>query len=367
MPSIADTIRGFQTTPLHGLGTKPSPRLEPLVDFGTNPGALNGWLQVPDAGRDLALVVVLHGCTQTAAGYALGSGWSDLAERFGFAALFPEQQRANNPNLCFNWFLEGDTRRDTGEALSIRQMIGAVAARHSIDPGRVFVTGLSAGGAMAGVMLATYPELFAGGSIIAGLPFAAATNVSQAWERMRGHGHATPQAAGAALRRASPHAGPWPRVTIWHGDADRTVDVVNADAIVGQWLAVHDLASVPDRTELVDGQQHRLWLDRGGGIAVEEYRIAGLGHGAPLRTQGAESCGRAGAYMLEAGISSTWRQAERWGLMQGVPASASTFAIDPPAPAPAPVRAVADRASVGVAATIERALRLAGLMPGRNG
>ena len=193
MASISETIRRFQVGAAGGLGDagSPSGRLAPLTGFGTNPGALDGWFYAPEATADMALVVVLHGCTQNAAGYDLGSGWSDLAERYGFAVLFPEQRRANNSNLCFNWFAAEDNRRDTGEALSIRQMIGVLVARQLIDQERIFVTGLSAGGAMTAVMLATYPELFAGGSIIAGLPYGVAASVPQAMERMRGAGHGT--------------------------------------------------------------------------------------------------------------------------------------------------------------------------------
>ena len=101
-----------------------------------------------------ALVVVLHGCTQTAAGYDLGAGWSTLAERYGFVLLLPEQTPANNPKTCFNWFLPGDTARDRGEALSIRQMIEKTIGAHGVDRKRVFITGLSAGGAMTAAMLA---------------------------------------------------------------------------------------------------------------------------------------------------------------------------------------------------------------------
>ena len=118
-----------------------------------------------------ALVVVLHGCGQTAAAYDFGTGWSTLAKRYGFALLMPEQQGANNANTCFNWFNPGDVARGRGEAASIRQMVARMVADHKIDPRRIYVTGLSAGGAMTSVMLATYPEVFAGGAIIAGLPY----------------------------------------------------------------------------------------------------------------------------------------------------------------------------------------------------
>ena len=216
--------------------------LSALGDFGANPGALGGWYHVPHDAAAIPLVVVLHGCTQDAASYDWGSGWSELAARFGFAVLFAEQSRANNPNGCFNWFVPGDTRRDAGEAASIRQMIAAMVQRHPIDPARIFITGLSAGGAMTSVMLATYPELFRGGAIIAGLPYGAAATMPQALERMRGQGHPDDATYTAAVRAASAHRGPWPRVSVWHGDADHTVNAVNADRIVGQWRGLHGAA-----------------------------------------------------------------------------------------------------------------------------
>ena len=102
--------------------------------------------------------------------YDFGTGWSTLAKRYGFALLMPEQQASNNANTCFNWFNPGDVARGRGEAASIRQMVARMVADHKIDPRRIYITGLSAGGAMTSVMLAIYPEVFAGGAIIAGLP-----------------------------------------------------------------------------------------------------------------------------------------------------------------------------------------------------
>ena len=105
-----------------------------------------------------------------------------MADRFGFALLLPEQRRANNPNGCFTWFSAEDTSRECGEALSIRQMIERMVIDHGIDRSRIYVTGLSAGGAMTSVMLATYPEVFAGGAIVAGLPYGSAANVQEAFD-----------------------------------------------------------------------------------------------------------------------------------------------------------------------------------------
>src|SRR5204863_8453801 len=159
--------------------------LTELAGFGSNPGALRMFTYVPQKlGRAPGLVVVLHGCTQSATSYDLGAGWSTLAERYGFVLLCPEQTAANNPKTCFNWFLAGDTARGRGEALSIRQMIEKTIGAHGIDRTQVFITGLSAGGALTAAMLATYPEVFAAGAIIAGLPYGAAGNIQQAFESM---------------------------------------------------------------------------------------------------------------------------------------------------------------------------------------
>ena len=111
-----------------------SNHLTEVTGFGSNPGALRMFTYVPKKlSASPALVVVLHGCTQSAAAYDLGAGWSTLAERYGFILLLPEQTPANNPKTCFNWFLPGDTARGRGEALSIRQMIEKTIGAHGID------------------------------------------------------------------------------------------------------------------------------------------------------------------------------------------------------------------------------------------
>src|SRR5882672_375428 len=196
---------------------KPGQR-SPLVettDFGSNPGSLRMFSFAPDNLQPApGLVVVLHGCGQTAAAYDLGAGWSMLAKHYGFALLMPQQQPFNNANGCFNWFNPEDTARDRGEACSISQMIARAVDDIGIDRDRIFVTGLSAGGAMTSVMLATYPEMFAAGAIIAGLPYRTATNVQQAFESMF-EGRSRPAKEwGDLVRAASGHRGPWPRVSV---------------------------------------------------------------------------------------------------------------------------------------------------------
>jgi len=337
-------------------------RLAPLDLSGSNPGALDAFAFVP-AGLEpgAPLVVVLHGCTQNAAGYDRGSGWSRLAERYGFALLFPEQRRANNPNLCFNWFSPSDARRGSGEALSIRQMVAQMVKLHRLDEARIFVTGLSAGGAMTSVMLAAYPEVFAGGAVIAGLPFATANNVPEALDRMRGQGGPANDKLAGLVTRASDHRGPWPTLSVWHGTSDATVDVVNADVIVDQWRALHRLGEGSGRVDVVDGYPREVWIDASGREVIEKYEISGMGHGTPLDPRGSEECGTAGPYMLDARICSTSHIARFWGIT-GAHIGHSAVRAEPEARARSSPVPDAVPTQTGVGKVIEDALRAAGLM-----
>jgi len=264
------------------------------------------------------LVVALHGCTQTADEYDYGTGWSSLADKFGFAVIYPQQQPANNLRNCFSWFLPDDIARGRGEARSIREMIEHAIATFAADRGRVFVTGLSAGGAMASVVLATYPEVFAGGAIIAGLPYGCARNVQEAFELMftaQGHGG---EALGDRVRAASRHRGRWPKISVWHGTNDPIVQPSNGEGIIRQWTNVHGLAECPSYQELVGGHARRIWSDADGEALVEAFSISGMAHGVPLATTGGDGCGAAGAFFLDVGISSAHHIARFWHLHESV-------------------------------------------------
>lgn len=336
--------------------------LEPIAD---NPGRLTARIHVPKGLKGPApLVVVLHGCTQNAAVYDQGSGWSALADKHGFILLFPEQSRANNPLLCFNWFQGDDSQRGMGEAASIANMIAAVKAAHDVDPGRVFVTGLSAGGAMSSVMLAAYPELFAGGAIIAGVAYGCASDVAGAFDCMGGRARNSMRELGAKVRRASPHKGPWPRVQIWHGGADRTVVPGNADAIALQWASLHGLKPQPSREDEIEGHPRRIWADEDGRPVIEQYMIAGMAHGVPLDPgTGEGESGKAGAHMLDVGLSSTDRIAAFFGIAPEPAERPETVKRPAAAAKRRRTRAKAQPLPTnGVQAVIEKALKAAGLM-----
>ncbi|MDO9415719.1 MAG: PHB depolymerase family esterase [Pararhizobium sp.] len=292
-------------------------RLQEVASFGTNPGRLRMLRYVPPAlPRRSPLVVVLHGCHQSAEEYDHHSGWSTLARERGFALVYAEQTRSNNGNLCFNWFRPSNVTRDRGEVMSIRQMIGKMATAHAIDKKRIFITGLSAGGAMTASMLAAYPELFAGGGIIAGLPHGAARDVSRALDAMNAAPIRTPEEWGNLVRAASPSLAHRPTVSIWHGTKDRTVSISNARALLDQWLDIYNLDATAFVETTVDGHARRVWLDKKGRPVIELTLIDGMGHGTPLRPRAASRprADTPGRFMLDAGISSTTQLAKTWGL-----------------------------------------------------
>jgi poly(hydroxyalkanoate) depolymerase family esterase len=315
MPGL-NVLDGFARGPRRGIRT-------PLVEttgFGTNPGNLRMFSFVPEKMQPSpGLVVVLHGCGQNAAGYDFGAGWSTLARHYGFALLMPEQQASNNANGCFNWFNPEDTRRGRGEPGSIRQMIARMTGEHKIDKHRIFITGLSAGGAMTSVMLATYPEVFAAGAIIAGLPYGVAKNVREALNGMFQSSTRPARELGDLVRKASSHRGPWPKVSVWHGSADRTVNPANADEIVKQWLDVHRLPSSPMSESTVNGYPHQIWWDADGETIVESYTITDMAHGTPVGiAENDERYGTQGAFLIEAGISSSYHIANFFGLTEWI-------------------------------------------------
>jgi poly(hydroxyalkanoate) depolymerase family esterase len=285
-----------------------------ITGFGSNPGALKMFRYVPDglpAGRPV--VVAMHGCTQDATGYATGTGWRALADQWQFTLVLPQQQQVNNASKCFNWFQSTDTARGAGEAESIAQMVRRTKTDTSAS--QVYATGLSAGGAMTTVMLSAYPEMFAGGGVVAGLPYRCAASLIDAFSCMYPGKDFTARQWGDKVRAASSHTGPWPVVSIWQGTADYTVAPANQREITEQWTDVHGIPGTPSTTDTVAGYPHATYRDQSGRALVETYSITGMAHGQPIDPgTGAGKCGTAAPYILDVNVCSAWYIGKFWGL-----------------------------------------------------
>ncbi|MER7444128.1 extracellular catalytic domain type 1 short-chain-length polyhydroxyalkanoate depolymerase [Micromonospora avicenniae] len=303
--------------------------LTQVANFGSNPGNLAMYAYRPDnLPSGAPAVVLLHGCTQNASAYFTNSGWRKYADQWRFALIVAEQKSANNATSCFNWFETGDTARGQGEALSIKQMVDHAKANFGTDGGRVFVSGLSAGAAMSAVMLATYPDVFAAGSIVAGIPYRCATSTINAFSCMNPGTDRSPAAWGDLVRNAYPgYSGPRPRVAIWHGTSDTTVAPLNAGEARDQWTNVRGVSQTPTSTSSLPGGTS---LEVYGNDVVRLYRVSGMGHGTPVDPgSGADQCGSAGAYFLDT-ICSAYRDAIFFGLGAGGGDPTDPPPTDPP-------------------------------------
>ncbi|MFF8846570.1 PHB depolymerase family esterase [Streptomyces sp. NPDC015127] len=294
--------------------------LERVTSFGSNPGSLAMYVHRPASlPVNPAVVVALHGCTQSAQVYADNSGLATFADRHGFLLVLPQTTAANNASSCFNWFQAADNRRGQGEAASVRQMVAHAESAYGADPSRTFVTGLSAGGAMTAVMLAAYPDVFEAGAVIAGIPYDC-TRDTGPFTCMSPGTDRTPAVWAQRVRDAYPsYTGPWPRVAIWHGDDDTTVAPMNARELRDQWTAVHGLGQVPDRTAVIGPNGTRREQYLGGGEAVVEVnRVPAIGHGTPVDPGGGtEQCGATGTpHFIDSICSSLW-VSEFFGLTGG--------------------------------------------------
>jgi poly(hydroxyalkanoate) depolymerase family esterase len=287
LPSGADHARGAARD---SAGT-----WERLTSTGPHGGAPYFLYTPPGLGSTAGapLLVMLHGCTQTAEDLARGTRMNEAANRHGFAVAYPEQTKRRNVGCCWNWFLPQHQARNGGEPALVAGITQDATARlgRSVDPGRVFLAGMSAGAAMAVVMGATHPELFAGIAVHSGLAYGAATSQQTAFQAM-GRGSTDPERLGTrAFEAMGDRARLMPTIVV-HGTRDSTVAPVNGDQVVQQWLATNALATGgsftgdPARPDAVDhgraDQGHPFtsyrWNDSQGRPVQEYLKIEGLGH-----------------------------------------------------------------------------------------
>lgn len=247
-----------------------------------------------DAANPAPLVCMLHGCTQDPLSFAAATLMNQAADRHGFVVVYPGQDRARNSQGCWNWFLPEHQQRNTGEpatiAATVRGLIEA-NSRCAIDPGRVFVAGLSSGGAMAAILGTCYPDLFTAVAVHSGLAYRSATSMGSAFTAMA-HGGADATVQGHAAHAAmGAHARPVPSIVI-HGTADHTVAPTNAINVLRQSMTANHLAApetcnhdtahpTSSRRGQADGGHpytRSKWVDARGVLVHELLMIDGLGH-----------------------------------------------------------------------------------------
>jgi poly(hydroxyalkanoate) depolymerase family esterase len=265
--------------PMHGRGVTPALPLPEGAKFdehtfANEAGGRTYKLYIPNSyiGQALPLLVMLHGCTQSPDDFAAGTRMNGLAEEQTFLVAYPAQARSANASKCWNWFKEGEQRRDHGEPSLIAGITRQIMRDFPIDSGRVYVAGLSAGGAAAAILGITYPDLYAGIGVHSGLACGAARDIPSAFAAMRQGGAAT-----TVMRHRRESIVP---TIVFHGDGDSTVNSVNGDQIISQSKAAASL-----ETEISQGISpggirftRTTQTNEAGRTLLEQWILHGGGH-----------------------------------------------------------------------------------------
>jgi poly(hydroxyalkanoate) depolymerase family esterase len=246
--------------------------------FACAAGSRNYKLYIPRRPHTVrrALIVMLHGGTQDADDFAAGTRMNALAEEHGFIVAYPSQSKAANASLCWNWFSPENQMRGRGEPAIIAGITSEIISEYAVDPARVFVAGLSAGGAMAAVMGATYPDLYAAVGIHSGLPYRSAADLPSAFAAMRGDARLRGRRSGRS--RGTGDDSPRIRTIVFHGDADNIVHPSNAANMVKAERAGESFERAEARHAAIRAHTRTVTRDKTGAVVVEQWLIHGSGH-----------------------------------------------------------------------------------------
>lgn len=299
-------------------------QLTEVTDFGQNPGNLEMTLYLPEKEKDsvekMPLVVALHGCSQNSKTMAEQAGWNELADKYHFAVLYPDQKRVNNGSNCFNWFELEDIQPVTGETESIMNMLRYTLVNYEIDSNAVYVYGLSAGAAMSVSLMANYPDLFVAGAIFAGGAYKLATTKGVGLKAMMKVIDKTPQEWGE-LVNPNHNAIVFPKLIVCHGEKDKTVDIQNSYELIEQWTNLCETDTIPDTVyrqfegcEVVDKW---IYTDSLRAEKVVFYKIKDLGHALPVDPgTGERQGGETGVFAKDIDFFSTYYVAKDFGLIK---------------------------------------------------
>jgi poly(hydroxyalkanoate) depolymerase family esterase len=280
-----------------------------LENFGANPGDLEASYFSPNS-KTPALVVLLHGCVQQGDELALNSGLLGLAKKHNFALLLPQQSLSNNIKRCFNWYSADDFTRDSGESLSIKNMISRL--KEQLASKEVYIIGLSAGGAMASGLLANYPTLFNGGAVVAGIPFPCAEGLMTGISCMRNGPPQTVDELKIRVNKLNPQQMTWPKLSIWTGEQDSIVNPLNSSMLAQQWANLSAL----ERNPIINKQPGYTitgWTNSAKEVRVELIEVASLGHGIMVNPL-VENGGEISDYVLASPLSTVKHVVDFWQL-----------------------------------------------------
>jgi poly(hydroxyalkanoate) depolymerase family esterase len=302
---------------------EPSPLIE-INSFGTNPGNLKMFVHTNETKdtNKVPLVIVLHGCSESAKGVSELTGWNKLADINNFIVVYPQQKIANNPNLCFNWFLKQDIDKGSGECESIYEMISYAKKNYKIDTNNIYITGLSAGAAMSVVMASTHPQTFKMAAIFAGGAYKVNEDATESLKAMKGRVNISQDELIKRVRLQNPsYKGSYPALIVYQGLKDPIVHRRSSKYIIQQWTGLNNCDTIPTKVEFnylgVEDIKRSEFTNKTGKVVLTFYEINNMGHRLLIKPGNKEDeGGKLGIFGINKGFHSTYQTAKEFGILK---------------------------------------------------